>query len=433
MARPRKLKPDYCHDKASNRAYVRIDGKKLYLGDYGTQASRDEYDRVVGEWIAAGRQAPPDKSAKASGVTVSTVVAAFWSHAQNYYRHADGTPTSEVENLRQALRPLRRLYGATSAATFGPLALEALQQAVINLGWCRTHINRQINRIRHVFKWAASKEMIPASVYHGLATVPGLRAGRSDADESDPVKPVPEAMVNATLPHISRQVRTMIELQLLTGMRPGEVCAMRTCDIEQSGKVWVYRPAQHKTLHHGHRREIRIGPKSQEVLKPFLKLDLQAFIFSPAEAEEDRRAKLHAARETPMNQGNKPGVVRRAFRDRYTVTTYRRAIARACEAAFAMPAEIREPTTKEALKAEKKLPEDVQKKRRQERQAKRAEWRAVHTWHPHQLRHSSATVLRRRYGIEAARLILGHRSAAVTEIYAGMDAAKAEQIMAEVG
>jgi hypothetical protein len=34
----------------------RINGQKKYLGDYGTQASRDEYDRLVGEWIAAGRR-----------------------------------------------------------------------------------------------------------------------------------------------------------------------------------------------------------------------------------------------------------------------------------------------------------------------------------------------------------------------------------------
>ena len=41
MARLRKLKPHYCHDKASDRAYVRLDGpKKTYLGDYGTQATR---------------------------------------------------------------------------------------------------------------------------------------------------------------------------------------------------------------------------------------------------------------------------------------------------------------------------------------------------------------------------------------------------------
>src|SRR5688500_537818 len=106
MARPRKLKPDYCHDKASGRAYVRLDGKKkTYPGDNATQASRDEYDRVVGEWIAAGRTAP-SPAANIDSITISILIAGFWDHAQRYYRKPDGTATSEVDNMRQALRPL---------------------------------------------------------------------------------------------------------------------------------------------------------------------------------------------------------------------------------------------------------------------------------------------------------------------------------------
>ena len=117
---------------------------------------------------------------------------------------------------------------------------------------------------------------------------------------------------------------------------------------------------------------------------------------------------------------------KRAPRDRYTVASYRRAIGRACERAFGMPKELREPRNRKA----KKLDVGEAKKERQQR---KAEWYDANVWHPHRLRHNAATLLRRQYGIEAARLILGHRSAAVTEIYAEMDASKAEAIMAEVG
>jgi integrase len=432
MARPKKDKPDYCKDKSSGRAFVTLNGERKYLGKHGTRESRDEYDRVIGEWIATGRQLVPDQS-EDEGITVSSVIAAFWMHAQTYYRHPDGTPTSEVENIRQALRPLRRLYAASPAGKFGPLALEALQREMIKLGWARTNINRHINRVRLVFRWAASKQMIPASVHHGLVTVPGLRAGRSDANESERVRPVPDAILAATLPHLGRHVRAMVDLQLLTGARAGEIVTMRTCDINRTGKVWVYTPVQHKTQHHGHAREIRFGPKAQKILEPFLKPNLAAFMFSPAEAEAERLEKLHAQRKTPMNEGNKPGPRRRKFSDRYSVAAYRIAIRRACEAAFKMPAEYCEPRTKDVIDAESKLPDEERKARKKDRQAKRSEWRDQHVWHPHMLRHNSATLLRRQYGIEAARLILGHRSAAVTEIYAEMDAAKAEQIMGEVG
>jgi len=52
-------------------------------------------------------------------------------------------------------------------------------------------------------------------------------------------------------------------------------------------------------------------------------------------------------------------------------------------------------------------------------------------WHPHQLRHNAATLLRRELGIEAARVVLGHSSAAVTEVYAEMDLAKAKDAVKE--
>jgi integrase len=394
MPRPKSLKPSYCHAKDSGRAFVTLNGRRVYLGAHGSQASRDEYDRVIGEWIASGRgtAAAP---AEPSGVTVSVVVAAFWAHAQTYYRDAAGQPTSELDNLRQALRPLRKLYGATPAPGFGPKALKAIQQHMIALGWCRSHINRQTNRLRHVFKWAVSNELIPARVHHGLATVNGLRAGRTEAIEAAPVKPVPDGTLAATLPHLSRHVRAMADLQLLTGMRPGEVCAMRTCDITRTGKVWTYAPPQHKTKHHGHTREIRLGPKAQKLIQPFLKPDLQAHLFSPADAEAERLAALHEARKTPLSCGNRPGSNRqrapkRQPRERFTVATYRRAIARACQRALDMPAELRDPETKAGKAADTT---DARKLR----QRLRSEWNAANVWHPHQLRHNAATLLRRQY------------------------------------
>ena len=57
----------------------------------------------------------------------------------------------------------------------------------------------------------------------------------------------------------------------------------------------------------------------------------------------------------------------------------------------------------------------------------------VEKWNSNQLRHSAATEIRRRYGLEAAQVILGHASADVTQIYAERDLQKAVEIMREVG
>ena len=408
-----------------------IDGKWIYLGDYGTQVSRDEYDRVIGEWIARGRRPAraTDAADPAAGLTISMMIHAFWEHAKKYYLHPDGTPTSEQENLRQALRPLKRLYGPTPAAQFGPLALKAVRaemlrpttytdkhtgKVVTRPGWARTHVNRQLARLKSVFKWSVSMELIPASVHQGLATVNGLKKGRTEARETEPVKPVPIEYVDPVLKHVSRQVGAMIRLQLLTGMRPGEVCAMRAVDLDTSKEVWVYRPVRHKTLHHGHHREVQLGPKAKEVLAAFLKPYLTGHLFSPAEAVAERHAEQRANRKTRVQPSQiaradraRRRQQRRAPRDHYDRESYRRAIARGCRKA-----------DRQADEQNPSVP---------------AGQVLVPTWHPHQLRHNAATDLRRRFGIEVARIVLGHRSAAITEVYAEADMRRAAQVMAEVG
>ena len=251
--------PQVSHHKASGQAVVRLGGHDFYLGPWDTPEAKAEYDRIVAEWLVGGRR--PQGSDGVDEVTVVEIIAGFWEHAKTYYRQPDGTPSSELKNLRDALRPLRRLYGHTPAAQFGPLALKAVRQAMITQGLCRTSINRRVGRLKHVFKWAAENELVPPAVYHGLQAVAGLKAGRSDARESAPVRPVPEDHVRAVLPHVSRQVGAMIRLQLLTGMRPGEVVAVRGIDLDTTGRVWTYRPQRHKTLHMGHERTVYLGPR----------------------------------------------------------------------------------------------------------------------------------------------------------------------------
>ena len=82
-----------------------------------------------------------------------------------------------------------------------------------------------------------SCELLDAAVYQSLATVTGLRRHRSDAKESKPVCPVPERAITAIFGHVSRQVRAMMELQLFTAARPGELVIMRATDIDMTGKV----------------------------------------------------------------------------------------------------------------------------------------------------------------------------------------------------
>ena len=165
---------------------------------------------------------------------------------------------------------------------------------MIDSGLCRNEVNKRVRHDRPGVQVGRGEGMVPPSVHHGLKAVPGLRRGRADVRESEPVKPVPDAFVDAIRPHVSRQVWAMVELQRLSGMRPGEVCSMRTIDVDTSGRVWIYTPESHKTEHHGRERRIYLGPTAQEILRPWLRPELTAYLFSPAEAEAERRAEQTA-------------------------------------------------------------------------------------------------------------------------------------------
>jgi len=242
--------------------------------------------------------------------------------------------------------------------------------------------------------------------------------------------PVAIEHVNAIQPFTSRQVWAMIQLQFHTAARAGEIVQMRPCDVDRTGEIWVYRLQQHKTAHHGFERKVFIGPRGQQVLAPFLLRDGQAYCFSPAEAEEERRQRLHEARVTPLEYGNTRGTNVKndpewSAGDRYTTCSYRRAIARACDQAF--------PPREPLAKREGETDAQWHKRLTKEQKAELAAWRKTHRWHPHQLRHNAATELRKEFVIETARIILGHHSAAVTEIYAEKDEQEAIAAITKVG
>ena len=143
-----------------------------------------------------------------------------------------------------------------------------------------------------------SEELVPPSVFHGLMAVSGLAAGRCEAKDPAPVGPVPEAIVERTIEHLTPTLEAMVRLQLASAMRPGELVTMRASDLNMSGPIWEYRPETHKTEHHeGSSRVIMLGPKAQEVIRPFLRLSVSGYLFSPRQSEAERNAERREERE----------------------------------------------------------------------------------------------------------------------------------------
>lgn len=397
MARSKSV-PTYRLHKQSGQAVVTLVDptgrrKDVLLGRYGTTESRAEYARVIAEWeVNARRLAKAEYSG--TDLTVNEVLLRFWHHVEQHYRHADGTPTTEVENYRYSLRPVRELYGHTMAGKFGPLALKAVRQTLIDAKLSRTLINQRIGRIKRAFKWAVGEELVPPAVYHGLQAVSGLAKGRSAAKERPPVVPVLDEHVDAVLRVVNRHVAGMIRVQRHTGMRPSEVCQMRRCDLDTSEGVWLYRPMRHKTAWRGKPRVIAIGPAAQAVLGEFMTPAAEAYLFSPAQAVGELRARQRAERKskvTPSQTSRKKKNPKKRPGERYTHRSYDQAIRKACKKA------------------------------------------GVPHWHPNQLRHTFATAVRKRFGLEAAQVGLGHARADVTQVYAEADIELATTVAQEIG
>lgn len=429
--------PSYCRHKGCNQAIVVLNGRMIYLGKYGTAASRAAYDRTIAEWLAGGRRLPVDE---VGAITVSELAARYYSWAKTYYVAQSGN-CGELGGIRLVLGVLRKLYGSKPVTEFGPLAMKATREQMIKIGWCRSYINSQVQRARRMFKWGVQNELVPADIWHGLQAIDGLRRGKTTATESAPVKPVSEEHVEATLPYVSRHIKAVIQLQLLTGARPTEILVMRGTDLDTTGELWTYKPKFHKTEHHGHSRAITIGPKARVIVEGFLRANPAEYLFSPKDADAEHRQKAHEARKTPLCCGNVPGSNklrrkrRRSPGDRFTVNSYRRCIERACDQAFPLPDALKRIRVKgnkgEESQRWEKLPE--WKARLGDKWADVVKWREAHRWHPHQLRHTAGTKLRREFGLDVAQAILGHRTVSATQVYCEINSAKAAEIMSQVG
>ncbi len=393
--RPVGCVPSYCRHRRSGRGFVLLGGRQVYLpGDFGSEQSRTAYERALAEWRANGFRLPEVDGGEP--YLVRDLCADYLLHCEVYYRHADGTPTHETDRVSSSLRELLKLYGDTEARDFGLAELKAVRGAMIAADLCRKNVNDRIGRIVRAFGWAVEELRVPAAVYGELRSLRRLKRGRSEARETEPIRPVPWAAVEAMLSHTSAPVRDMVLLMWWCGARVGEVVRMRVRDIDRThGDVWAFRPDRHKGSFRDKERVIGLGPRCISVLRPYLvtrvpPLAPDAFVFRPAEATEAQVAR-HPRRRL-YRLGDKRRVTIKVKSKRppgafYTVDAVRRAITRACKRA------------------------------------------GVEPWSPLQLRHSAATRLRAEAGLEAARLALGHSDSATTLIYAEADKERVLQLM----
>lgn len=366
--------PSLRHHKPSGRAVVTLNGRDHYLGVYGTEAAEREYNRVIAEWLAAGRVVVT----RSPDVMVKELAAAYLAHAKGRMGRDDYT------HAKLSLRVAVDLYAERPARDFGPLALRAVRQRMLDTPNrfgkppARSYVNKHVSHVVRAWKWAVAQELVPAPVYDALRCVPGLRAG--EARDTPKVRPPAVGALEAVLPHLGKVPRDLITLISLTGMRAGEASAIRPMDVSTHGidpdgaqhhGLWVYVPQSHKTAHRGHQRVIFLGHQAQRLLAPYLDRPADRYCFRPCEAVLHHTGK------------RKPG-------ERYRASSLGHALAKACK-------------------------------------------KAGVRFTLHQLRHSAGTSIRAAFGPEHSRAALGHKTIQANEVYSEIDRAKAAEVARKIG
>jgi integrase len=295
----------------------------------------------------------------------------FLDWGRTYYRTSDGRPTREVENCSIALRSIRADYGRMPIDDITYQNILDTREKLIQAGHNRTTINQRVGIWKRFFAWALENRQCSAQTKSEVCAIVNLKRNRTAAPEGSPVKPVDHRTVKAIMPFLPPTLRAMVAVHELCGARPSEMCIMRAADIERRRDAWVYRPATHKTEHKNQCRVIVLGPRAQRVLEPVI--DMPGFLFNPKAAEAERKTAARARRKSrvQLSQVSRAREGAKSPGPCYTSNTYGAAIQHAIRAARRAGVEVED-------------------------------------WSPNQLRHACGTRVRRKFGPDSARAVLGH-------------------------
>jgi len=437
MGRRRGIPQLHFH-RPSGQFRVRIHGNDHYLGK-DRQEAESQYRRLVAQMLLHQRGGPTpgerDPTHRHELLSVAGALTLYLRYAAHHYRDP-----RHLARVRVACAAAVEHYGPKPIAEFDQLALQAVREVLVRTKsrrvkdqanaptLSRNYVNHLIGCLQTAWTWLESQKYAPPGSTMALRTVRAIRKG-DGGREVPRLVAVEDWVVEATLPYCNFAVRAMIQLGRLTGMRPGEVCAMRRCDLSTSPAerldvpdtepamrvaavavegawVWVYVPQGHKTQYKGKRRLIPLGPQAQAVLKPFIETRKpDEFFFSPREvvaAFLRERRKDHV--EKPIGKHKRmPGV-------RYTTHAYGASIDAAVRKA-------------NRARAQERLDKGLSEE----------QWPNVPEWAPNLLRKVAATASDERADRDTTAALLGHATPDMTSVYASQALQRAAAYVAKNG
>jgi integrase len=288
MSRPRNTVPRFCID-ATGRAFTKVNGRFISLGRGDSSESRTRYaailaDHAQGKLLHTARLT----SVQPSSLTANQLLLQYATRELPRYSSA------EQHCQKCAMKIARQMFGAVPVTDFGPLKLRLVRDAMVagdpnardkngkpkpRKPWSRSFVNKQIKRLRAVFRWGVSWELVPQAVADALGSVRSLAIGQSTARETAPRLAVPHADITAVRGNLRERHRDVFDLLLLTGARPGEIVNLTTGMIDRTGEVWRCDLLKHKTTHKGKTRTLFFNATAQLILRKYLQADPDSRLF----------------------------------------------------------------------------------------------------------------------------------------------------------
>jgi integrase len=248
-------KPLYAYTlhKATGQAFVRVEGRMVYLGKYGSPESRVRHRNIV-----AAAQARQEAFDLMRPLSVGELCERFVQAMQREYGRRSW---QDIEARAVALTVCAK-HAGMEAATFGPKALQDIRQAMLKQDrLTRYGINRRKQHIVAMFKWAVSEELVPPSVWHSLQAVRPIRRGRGR--DNPPRVPADPVAVDAVVERLQADGNTgaarCVRFMRATGCRPAEAYGATPADFRLSESLPTYTVREHKCAHRGMDRVIPLN------------------------------------------------------------------------------------------------------------------------------------------------------------------------------
>ena len=240
----------------SGYLYIRIKGRDYYLGKDPKEAKAKARSLLIEHYLDK-----PGKSSKAD-YRIRHVFAL-------YLRFIEGTiADSSFKNLRLMFRKTVRLTNNIAVVSFTADSFSSFMEELAREGMCKQTIKGYRNSIVAAFKYAQTRNVLDANKATELSFVKIPRC----AKPSKKVKPAKREVFEAVLEKLPTVCQDILRLELLTGMRPAELLALRKKHLTAiEGGMYKYEIWEHKTVRRTGEPLVKyIGHQAVQILNCYL-------------------------------------------------------------------------------------------------------------------------------------------------------------------